>query len=392
MWLSVRTHAPLAVQRACWLCVLSAAVLRVLAAAAPSPSTRCATGCAPRAAKSRRASCSASWRMQTSTATVRPRGMRAAHSACAAAAACTPRPAPSVPALSVQQHLVPRPLLLNAPLLPLCACCAWPAWPGLWRPGKVDYEEFLAATMHLGKLEREENLYRAFQVTRTRTRPRGRARMWLHDVHVRAGAGHCAIMHSLWICPRLSVCLSPSLPLCLSVSLPLRCLPLPSPPASTLTRTAAATSRWTSCRARCASTATRRRWRRTSRRCWRTWTRTRTGASTTRCGRARVRGRHGSRAVAGGRGLCCCVVACCVHCCVAVHAAAQRSRLLGRASAAGVRLPTTPAVLRGARRAQEFCAMMRQGNDDVLKAASTLKHGILGVKQPRVTSPRTSSV
>jgi hypothetical protein len=37
----------------------------------------------------------------------------------------------------------------------------------LWCPagdGKVDYEEFLAATMHLGKLEREENLYRAFQV------------------------------------------------------------------------------------------------------------------------------------------------------------------------------------------------------------------------------------
>eukprot|EP00878_Enallax_costatus_P028419 GHUV01030697.1.p2 GENE.GHUV01030697.1~~GHUV01030697.1.p2 ORF type:complete len:108 (-),score=26.37 GHUV01030697.1:846-1169(-) len=30
--------------------------------------------------------------------------------------------------------------------------------------GKVDYEEFLAATMHLGKLEREENLYKAFQV------------------------------------------------------------------------------------------------------------------------------------------------------------------------------------------------------------------------------------
>eukprot|EP00775_Hariotina_reticulata_P005659 gene5659-5898_t len=29
--------------------------------------------------------------------------------------------------------------------------------------GKVDYEEFLAATMHLGKLEREENLYKAFQ-------------------------------------------------------------------------------------------------------------------------------------------------------------------------------------------------------------------------------------
>lgn len=32
--------------------------------------------------------------------------------------------------------------------------------------GKVDYEEFLAATMHLGKLEREENLYKAFQVRR----------------------------------------------------------------------------------------------------------------------------------------------------------------------------------------------------------------------------------
>lgn len=30
--------------------------------------------------------------------------------------------------------------------------------------GKVDYEEFLAATMHLGKLEREEHLYRAFKV------------------------------------------------------------------------------------------------------------------------------------------------------------------------------------------------------------------------------------
>lgn len=34
----------------------------------------------------------------------------------------------------------------------------------------------------------------------------------------------------------------------------------------------------------------------------------------------------------------------------------------------------------------EFCAMMLQGNDDVLKASSTLKAGILGVKQPRVTS------
>lgn len=31
--------------------------------------------------------------------------------------------------------------------------------------GKIDYEEFLAATMHLGKLEREENLYKAFQVS-----------------------------------------------------------------------------------------------------------------------------------------------------------------------------------------------------------------------------------
>lgn len=38
-----------------------------------------------------------------------------------------------------------------------CCCC-------LSGDGKVDYEEFLAATMHLGKLEREENLYRAFQV------------------------------------------------------------------------------------------------------------------------------------------------------------------------------------------------------------------------------------
>ena len=33
--------------------------------------------------------------------------------------------------------------------------------------GKVDYEEFLAATMHLGKLEREETLYKAFQVQDT---------------------------------------------------------------------------------------------------------------------------------------------------------------------------------------------------------------------------------
>lgn len=30
--------------------------------------------------------------------------------------------------------------------------------------------------------------------------------------------------------------------------------------------------------------------------------------------------------------------------------------------------------------------MMRQGNDDVIKASSALKTGILGVKQPRVTS------
>lgn len=42
---------------------------------------------------------------------------------------------------------------------------------------------------------------------------------------------------------------------------------------------------------------------------------------------------------------------------------------------------------------QEFCTMMRAGNDEVLKAASTLKHGIMGVKQPRISaSPRTSSV
>lgn len=34
----------------------------------------------------------------------------------------------------------------------------------------------------------------------------------------------------------------------------------------------------------------------------------------------------------------------------------------------------------------EFCAMMRQGNEDILKASSTLKKGILGVKQPRITS------
>lgn len=34
----------------------------------------------------------------------------------------------------------------------------------------------------------------------------------------------------------------------------------------------------------------------------------------------------------------------------------------------------------------EFCAMMLQGNDEVLKASSTLKAGFLGVKQPRVTS------
>jgi len=30
--------------------------------------------------------------------------------------------------------------------------------------------------------------------------------------------------------------------------------------------------------------------------------------------------------------------------------------------------------------------MMLQGNDEVLKASSTLKAGFLGVKQPRVTS------
>ena len=31
--------------------------------------------------------------------------------------------------------------------------------------GKIDYEEFLAATMHLGKLEREEHMLKAFQVS-----------------------------------------------------------------------------------------------------------------------------------------------------------------------------------------------------------------------------------
>lgn len=35
---------------------------------------------------------------------------------------------------------------------------------------------------------------------------------------------------------------------------------------------------------------------------------------------------------------------------------------------------------------EEFCAMMRQGNEDVLKASTTLKTGILGVKKPRVTN------
>lgn len=34
---------------------------------------------------------------------------------------------------------------------------------------------------------------------------------------------------------------------------------------------------------------------------------------------------------------------------------------------------------------EEFCAMMRAGNEDVMKAHSTLKTGILGVKPPRVT-------
>lgn len=41
---------------------------------------------------------------------------------------------------------------------------------------------------------------------------------------------------------------------------------------------------------------------------------------------------------------------------------------------------------------EEFCTMMRAGNDEVLKAASTLKHGIMGLKQPRYTaSPRAST-
>lgn len=35
---------------------------------------------------------------------------------------------------------------------------------------------------------------------------------------------------------------------------------------------------------------------------------------------------------------------------------------------------------------EEFCAMMRQGNEDVLKASTALKTGILGVKQPRITT------
>jgi Ca2+-binding EF-hand superfamily protein len=43
--------------------------------------------------------------------------------------------------------------------------------------GKVDYEEFLAATMHLGKLEREEHLYKAFKV-----------RLGVLDVVLQAGA------------------------------------------------------------------------------------------------------------------------------------------------------------------------------------------------------------
>jgi hypothetical protein len=34
----------------------------------------------------------------------------------------------------------------------------------------------------------------------------------------------------------------------------------------------------------------------------------------------------------------------------------------------------------------EFCAMMRQGNEEVLKASSAIKTGIIGVKQPRITS------
>jgi len=33
----------------------------------------------------------------------------------------------------------------------------------LTHPGTIDYEEFLAATMHLGKLEREDTLWTAFQ-------------------------------------------------------------------------------------------------------------------------------------------------------------------------------------------------------------------------------------
>lgn len=34
----------------------------------------------------------------------------------------------------------------------------------------------------------------------------------------------------------------------------------------------------------------------------------------------------------------------------------------------------------------EFCAMMRQGNEEVMKASTAIKTGIIGVKQPRITS------
>lgn len=35
---------------------------------------------------------------------------------------------------------------------------------------------------------------------------------------------------------------------------------------------------------------------------------------------------------------------------------------------------------------EEFCAMMRQGNDEVMKASTAFKTGILGVKQPLVAA------
>jgi hypothetical protein len=60
--------------------------------------------------------------------------------------------------------------------------------------GKVDYEEFLAATMHLGKLEREEHLYRAFKVCRTG------GRQWAETALHAAGCAESAFVcsHCVW--------------------------------------------------------------------------------------------------------------------------------------------------------------------------------------------------